>query len=1556
MTNDGGLPKKYLDTTTNWIQDTEYPLNYQIQLYRSNRDDTNEILLATFKIIDQSYDKQFKPEVLPKIVQDITKINNNLQIDYSDTTNTTITILDNSLVKDIQVSGGFLNYTQLDDTVISRTLPFVENDVDSVLTFFEGTTFTRNSANKIDLLEIDTFNENIIINGSASYGSGSIQLNCENNTHNVKIIAPAHSTFSGGNYSLTLPADLGTTGQVLQITPNARNGVLSFRDRINIFDFNESQFENVSGKISIIPSVLGSGGGGGGISITDFNNTQFENNAEGKITIKEDVLGSGGGVVDYDEINVPYESQQTTSTETVNVVASVVPEYEILTFTHSGGSELQTSHTLTFTEETKCDILVVGGGGSGGGSLGGGGGGGGVLFATFDSIPAGSYNIKVGKGGNRVQSDSAVNSGLGARLGITGTETEFEGTIVYGGGGGGDYRYHAGLSGGSGGGGGFQTASGGIKTLPTYGSFITTDNSTYYGNDGESVSNASKSGDGGSANFTSDISGTNYIYSTGGTGRINGNDNSITNDDGVNYGDGGGGGGWSSTTYSGKGADGIVIIRKYKTPQPIYEDTTHQLQNLAEQKTGVKGWRLVRFLPPTSSAWYNVNDNSLGTAPAYGTAYDYTNEWSVDYGGTFNEMFFSTKNMVYWLWTPKSSVDAFYSNAGRLVYKSSNNSSQHNVDWYNRAGTDPDPFISVLNHSTAVNQCLYAENSFSSAHTQLIPGNEGMCVFVRTSTDIETINPAPEYKTLTFTHQLQCYPPASHLKDDTTDPTGEITTYTHNVPVGASYGAGDYIITTSSSDSYNWLCADKLFSDKTDTDLNRVSFEYNQYHNPGDYETAAYSLGGYDGDWIKVQFPESKVLQKMRIYIQSDLQTRAPGVFKIFGSNDGSSWNEIYHQSTQLTTANYIALSGSGINYPFSSLHESNIKYYEFNIYNDTNYLHYAMVVNKITGDSLRLDFVYLEFLMLQEYTLTFDNPTECDILIVGGGGAGGVDNGGGGGGGGVLYATNIELNGEYIIKVGNGGNSSTPVNSPDGYNATNSGNGYSSIFGKTGDLLEVLGGGYGGNSGSSGASATNGGSGGSGGGGVYTGGSGGSKTLPTYNTFITSTNSTYYAGDGGSGVLSGSYIGGGGGGAGGTTPTNYNGADGIQINIDGNNYYYGGGGGGIYWTNVAGSGGLGGGGGGGGSSGNGGSGGIGGRTNGGDGTGGGATTTPTGIGGNGGSGTGGGGGGDAYSSPNKGGNGGSGIVIIRYKTTYTQTITIGADIKPKGIMTHTDAGWQLIDMTDFSIIQALVSEITLLKQRLNALEATPTPTNTIVWSYRYFDTTTDITINDGTIIQLDNTRVKHKVSIKITYISDFVPETKTYQATLEISGAQYGGFDILSVPTIINEVNESALPTGAPVNYVYQIVEDSIVIGSKTIELYRPPGDVELKLTYRITTSSSNQTYTTDSDPVVNIPTGTWYELFIDDINLYIVGVNEYNIYVDIEEADGSTSGDILWTQAITSFPVAQYLLSGVWNSNRIYRIKIRPSGAQSYITPLLTATIYGSDRFSGGVGGGTS
>jgi len=70
----------------------------------------------------------------------------------------------------------------------------------------------------------------------------------------------------------------------------------------------------------------------------------------------------------------------------------------IESFTYTTGTT-QTTYTKVFSENTLCDILIVGGGGGGDQQIGGGGGGGAVLYATNVEIPAGSYPIKVGKGG-----------------------------------------------------------------------------------------------------------------------------------------------------------------------------------------------------------------------------------------------------------------------------------------------------------------------------------------------------------------------------------------------------------------------------------------------------------------------------------------------------------------------------------------------------------------------------------------------------------------------------------------------------------------------------------------------------------------------------------------------------------------------------------------------------------------------------------------------------------------------------------------------------------------------------------------------------------------------------------------------------------------------------------------------------------------------------------------------------------------------------------------------------------------------------------------------------
>ena len=72
------------------------------------------------------------------------------------------------------------------------------------------------------------------------------------------------------------------------------------------------------------------------------------------------------------------------------------PLYE--TFTYHNATSLVLSehlHTFTWTEETICDILIVGGGGAGDRQVGGGGGvGGALLYAMNVTIPAGTYTIK----------------------------------------------------------------------------------------------------------------------------------------------------------------------------------------------------------------------------------------------------------------------------------------------------------------------------------------------------------------------------------------------------------------------------------------------------------------------------------------------------------------------------------------------------------------------------------------------------------------------------------------------------------------------------------------------------------------------------------------------------------------------------------------------------------------------------------------------------------------------------------------------------------------------------------------------------------------------------------------------------------------------------------------------------------------------------------------------------------------------------------------------------------------------------------------------------------
>ena len=81
------------------------------------------------------------------------------------------------------------------------------------------------------------------IKGDGSSVDGYIQLNCHVNTHGVKIKAPPHS--AGASYTLILPNDTGSNGQVLSTNGS---GTLSFIDAV------ETKPTITSSSITIAPS------------------------------------------------------------------------------------------------------------------------------------------------------------------------------------------------------------------------------------------------------------------------------------------------------------------------------------------------------------------------------------------------------------------------------------------------------------------------------------------------------------------------------------------------------------------------------------------------------------------------------------------------------------------------------------------------------------------------------------------------------------------------------------------------------------------------------------------------------------------------------------------------------------------------------------------------------------------------------------------------------------------------------------------------------------------------------------------------------------------------------------------------------------------------------------------------------------------------------------------------------------------------------------------------------------------------------------------------------
>ena len=845
--------------------------------------------------------------------------------------------------------------------------------------------------------------------------------------------------------------------------------------------------------VSGAPNTGGGGGGGG------FNRTGNVDYAGGN---------GGSGIIIIRYRKPPSET----------VISSIVPGTvdRYIQFPYSGTAATK-DYTITTTENLVCDILVVGGGGAGGQWCGAGGGAGGVVYAINQTLPIGTYTVKIGRGGIGANSSagswiygsdqdgvdsSLMNSNGTSYISLTlgGVSRELRG---FGGGGGGTYNIPQntpGRSGGSGGG-----------TMET--------------NDNGYVLNAI-----GTATQPATLwNGSSYV-----AGGNNGRQNTTTAND--IQGGGGGGAGPVATNYT-NGNSGVDInitgVSQFYAAGGGAAQYTNTSLTAGLGGSGIGGNGMIYIL---SNGTYGPAPRDFATSGTYGTG-------SGGGGGRFNGGFAGSGGSGIIIiryrrqsFNQSAALELTSSSATTIIDPQTFNVESIYPPYRYFTYNDTNGIYTVQNGSIEASHSTSFSYTYSYNDTANTQGNNeqtsstfkntyGMGLYTYSVGGTQT---AGGRSSGIFIYGL--------TNDYVIGTSGNRPALNHDDNVALPDGCGWYVGT-------GWT--------------NSTTYNSSFYYNPT-----------FQGAWIKIEMPVGIVFSSFRI-LGGVQKYRSPKAFKIYGSN------------TNTTTASDWTLLHTETNYTYNAGGDFGVKQTVTNSLMFKNYLMvvseqhtydagllvfqgwYIYGKEKLEPVVINSDYKYLTFThsggteTQTSYTVNFPESTLCDILVVGGGGGGGYSYvGGGGGGGGYVYLQNISVpSGNYTVNVGSGGTAGVNGASPAGWG----GNGANSSI--TGAINYIaLGGGAGAGGSASGVITGIGNNGGSGGGGSYRNIGSVAAAGGTSTQF-----STYGYGTGGSGNGYGSpwQYGGGGGGASGTTNgTSATGNNGLANSITGVSVTYAGGGG----------------------------------------------------------------------------------------------------------------------------------------------------------------------------------------------------------------------------------------------------------------------------------------------------------------------------------------------------------------------------------------------------------
>lgn len=154
---------------------------------------------------------------------------------------------------------------------------------------------------------------------------------------------------------------------------------------------------------------------------------------------------------------------------------------------------------------------------------------------------------------------------------------------------------------------------------------------------------------------------------------------------------------------------------------------------------------------------------------------------------------------------------------------------------------------------------------------------------------------------------------------------------------GISYGSGEYIIYSSSTNGTN------IFN--LNNELRGAWINNNYLVSNGSFNSSTFIKNDYLGDWVIIKLPLPIILTMYKIYYKIGFELNAPSLFRFYGSMDGINFIEINEASND----NY------GLNFDnYSS------GYYQkrLNSTFNTPFLYIGVVINKIIGGNSTASFL----------------------------------------------------------------------------------------------------------------------------------------------------------------------------------------------------------------------------------------------------------------------------------------------------------------------------------------------------------------------------------------------------------------------------------------------------------------------------------------------------------------------------------------------------------------------------------------------------------------------